>query len=512
MAQGKCSLLKPVENLTGTFFLFSQYAQDLTKQYSNPDSYRCLPSKFVALDLNFNGIKTNGGTPEFYSKKLGEIFQNYFENSNTFLRSKYKDDWNPEYSRTLLFQTLEKYNLLTIENTYDTNGDDIKDFGLSKNIQHIGDIDIYSFNNNEDGIGYNEIYCYISNQVKCTDYSLGHIKIDNTNEIFNYYDKQICGYEGLTPYNGLSYNVNYDNEIYADELQDRQIPFYSLGQYVNSTNELDTTFVPCTLDPNMTQIANTDRLDNGKILEKFNINAILILYDIVSKYEDDGVLKENTLYRNIPLGIYFTGTLDSDCIMSNQIIKYVNSEQIYNQGTSYGLRICNRFISNPLSTEIIETTADSSSNVSEIAPVLEKIGEVLLSAEEVTKSNNDILAVLNTHLSQFKNNKTNVPYIRELGKKKYWFVNGKNTGAIAQDETTSQEDLKNTIISEILNNVYSKEEVNKISILENYYTKDNINSILGLGSDNVDAFATKNYVITEINKLREELKIYSQNE
>ena len=259
-------------------------------------------------------------------------------------------------------------------------------------------------------------------------------------------------------------------------------------------------------------MADTDRLDNGKILEKFSINAILILYDIVSKYEDDGVLKENTLYRNIPLGIYFTGTLDVDCIMSNQIIKYVNSEQIYNQGTSYGLRICNRFISNPLSTEIIETTADSSSNVSEIAPVLEKIGEVLLSAEEVTKSNNDILAVLNTHLSQFKNNKTNVPYIRELGKKKYWFVNGKNTGAIAQDETTSQEDLKNTIISEILNNVYSKEEVNKISILENYYTKDNINSILGLGSDNVDAFATKNYVITEINKLREELKIYSQNE
>jgi hypothetical protein len=509
MAQGKCSLLKPVENLTGTFFLFSQYAQDLTKQYSNPDSYRCLPSKFVALDLNFNGIKTNDGNSDFYSKKLGEIFQNYFENSNTFLRSKYKDDWNPEYSRTLLFQTLEKYNLVTIENKYDTNGDDIKDFGLSKNIQHIGDIDIYSFNNNEDGVGYNEIYCYISNQVKCTNYSLGHVKIDSKNEIFNYYDQQICGYEGLTPYNGLSYDVNYGKDIYIDKLQDNEFPFYSLGQYVNSIKELDTTFIPCTLDTNMTQIANEDRLDNGKILEKFSINAILILYDIVSKNSDGG---ETINYKNIPLGIYFTGTLDNDCIMSNQIIKYVNSEQIYNQGTSYGLRICNRFISNPLSTEIIETTADSSSNVSEIAPVLEKIGEVLLSAEEVTKSNNDILTVLNTHLSQFKNNKTNIPYIRELGKKKYWFVNGKNTGAIAQYETTDPEDLKNIIISEILENVYSKDQVIEISELENYYTKEDINSILGSESENNNVFATKSYVNEEINKLREELKIYQQNE
>ena len=118
---------------------------------------------------------------------------------------------------------------------------------------------------------------------------------------------------------------------------------------------------------------------------------------------------------------------------------------------------------------------------------------------------------MNSHLAQFKNNKINIPYIRELGKKKYWFVNGKNTGAIAQDETTSQEDLKKEILSSVLSNVYSKEEVNKIRILENYYTKDEINSFLGSNSDSENSYATRNYVDDLINKLREELKIYTQS-
>lgn len=510
MAHGKCSLLKPVDNLTGTFFLFSQYAQDLTKQYSNPDSYRCVPSKFIAMNLDFNGIKTIDGTADFYSKHLGCIFQNYFENANTFLRDKLKDKWIPEYTRTLLFQTLEKYNLISLQNINDENGDAIEYFSKSNNIQYIGDIDIYSYNDNEDGIGYNEIYCYITNQARCTDYSLGAVEFDN--EIYNYYNKQICGYEGEIPYNNLTYNVNVGKEVYVDKIKETNQAYYTIGQYTNSDKEYSNTFIPCCLDKNMTQIANEDRInDNGKILDRFNINSIIVLYDIVSKYEEEGVLKEKKVYSNIPLGIYFTGVLDVNGEMSNQITKYVNSEQIYNQGTSYGLRICNRFISNPLSTEIISTETNGSSNVSEIAPVLEKIGDVLLAAENVVNGDNDIYSLLNSHLAQFKNNKINIPYIRELGKKKYWFVNGKNTGAIAQDETSSQDDLKKEILSSVLSNVYSKEEVNKIKILENYYTKDEINSFLGSNSDSENSYATRNYVDDLINKLREELKIYTQS-
>jgi uncharacterized protein (DUF4213/DUF364 family) len=499
MAQGKCSLLKPVDNLTGTFFLFSQYAQDLTKQYSNPDSYRCLPSKFIAMDLDFQNIKSEEGNADFYAKRLGDIFQNYFENSCTFLRGKYRDNWSPEYTRTLLFQTLEKYNMVNIENTVDSDGDSIKDLGISKNIQYIGDIDIYSYNDNKDGIGYNEIYCYISNQDKCIDYKLG---TTNIFDVYPYNGSIICGYEApdnYTLYNGLSCIAQTDNNMYT-------IGKYSFNPYITTskTNLIDT-FVPCILEEK--NIEDTYRTDESeKILDKFNINSIVVLYDIVSKNNDGS---EEIKYKNIPLGIYFTGTLDNDCIMSNQITKYVNSEQIYNQGTSYGLRICNRFITNPFSTEIIESTVNGSSNISEIAPVLEKIGEILISSKETIKSNDDIFTLLNSHLSQFKNNKVNVPYIRALGKKKYWFVNGKNTGAVAEDETTDKDNLKEQILeqctelfSDMLKNYYTKYEV---------YNKNEINDILGSSSDNPgEVYATKAYVDSCFEKLKADLQIYTQ--
>ena len=311
MAQSKCSLLKPVNNLTGTFFLFSQYTQDLTKQYSNPDSYRCLPSKFIAMDLSFENIKQKTSSVDFYAKKLGEIFQNYFENSCSFLRNEYKDNWLPEYSRTLLFQTLEKYNLLTVDNIKDSNFNIIEDSGISKNIQHIGDIDIYSYNDNVDGIGYNEIYCYISNQAKCIDYSFGKVSQDLS--VYPYKNNQICGYENKTPYNGLTYNVISGDNIYVDaEYKAGSVSKqnYSIGQYteLNNTTEENIlyTYIPCILDENMTNISNEPRLnDEGAELEKFNINSFVILYDIVSKYEEDGVVKENVIHKNIPLGIYF---------------------------------------------------------------------------------------------------------------------------------------------------------------------------------------------------------------
>ena len=111
--------------------------------------------------------------------------------------------------------------------------------------------------------------------------------------------------------------------------------------------------------------------DIQNTLIKLNI-IDLLAYELIplesSEISNDG--SEEIKYKNIPLGIYFTGTLDNDCIMSNQITKYVNSEQIYNQGTSYGLRICNRFITNPFSTEIIESTVNGSSNISEMIEVI----------------------------------------------------------------------------------------------------------------------------------------------
>ena len=210
---------------------------------------------------------------------------------------------------------------------------------------------------------------------------------------------------------------------------------------------------------------------NKKFYDKFNINTIVVLYDIVRKTS----VGDQIIHRNIPLGIYFTGCLDNDAgIMSNTITKYVSSGQIYNQGTSYGLRICTRFLSSPNSTEIKDISVNGSA-VSEIAPVLEKMGETLIAVEDSIAESSQIQTELKTHLSQFKNNKVNVPYIRRIGDKKYWFVNGKNTGAVAEYEIGNPENIINLIVKEIFTKVYSKSQID--GLISDFLTENTINEL-----------------------------------
>lgn len=487
MIQGKCNLLKPVKNLTGTFFSFSQYAQDLTNQYVNPDSYRCLPSKYIAMDLDYSVI--DGEDISERGKELGNIFQNYFENACTFLRA--NSEWNPEDSRTLLFQTLQKFGLMTVKK--------IDNNQISEEIKHIGDINIYSYNDNEDGIGYNEIYCYIPNEAKCVNYLLNE---SNTSNNTTAYDSQyICGYDGQTPFNGLSYNVV---EKRIKDGAEKTYPLYidsyngyfsySVGQFVQRAAEnITEPSIIKTFVPNCLESAYPSD-DVQRNYDKFNINTIVVLYDIVRKTS----IGDQILYRNIPLGIYFTGCLDNDAgIMSNTITKYVSSGQIYNQGTSYGLRICTRFLASPNSTEIKDISVNGSA-VSEIAPVLEKMGETLIAVEDSIAESSQIQTELKTHLSQFKNNKVNVPYIRRIGDKKYWFVNGKNTGAVAEYEIGNPENIINEIVKKIFAEVYSKSQIDLL--LNNFVQENTINNL----SSNM---VTKDDLKEAINELRNEFII-----
>lgn len=504
MAQGKCSLLKPVDSLTGTFFLFSQYAQDLTKQYSNPDEYRCVPSKYIALDLDFSGIVGSGYVstevsteePEEMAEKrkraraLGEIFQNYYENSCAFLRAQMENEmeysWQPEYARTLLFQTLEKYGLIRFENTISNESNQVIS-GVSKQIQYIGDINIYSHNNDEDGIGYNEIYCYIPNEAKSYNYQCSASK--TVDYIKKYEEDYICGYTGHA-YNDMSWvlllgapYLPYIDFYPSLSEPESETPLfdgksYKVGEYVSldklnelinggydwyETGKFPVNFNPygLTLEP---QILTTGISDDPvrENVDKFKINSIVVLYDIVSK--TNGVIK----HKNIPLGIYFTGDLDTCNHMSNEILKYVDSGQIYNQGTSYGLRICTRFLNTPNSTEIKEVTTNGSTNISEMAPVLEKMGETIMEIQGAIDKKEELNKLFDDHLSQFKNNKVNVPYIRTLGNKKYWFVNGKNTGAIAQYDYSDPTYIITETIKELITQIYTKSQID--AMLQNYCT------------------------------------------
>ena len=488
MIQGKCNLLKPVNNLTGTFFSFSQYAQDLTNQYVNPDSYRCLPSKYIAMDLDYSVI--DGEDISERGEELGNIFQNYFENACTFLRA--NSEWNPEDSRTLLFQTLQKFGLMTVKK--------IDNNQISEEIKHIGDINIYSYNDNEDGIGYNEIYCYIPNEAKCVNYLLNESNPSNNTTAYD--SLYICGYDNQTPFNGLSYNVI---EKKTEEGVEKDYPLYidsyngdfsyAVGKFIQRAADDEeepsqiNTFVPNCLE------STYPSDDVQRNYDKFNINTIVVLYDIVRKTS----VGDQIIHRNIPLGIYFTGCLDNDAgIMSNTITKYVNSGQIYNQGTSYGLRICTRFLSSPNSTEIKDISVNGSA-VSEIAPVLEKMGETLIAVEDSIAESSQIQTELKTHLSQFKNNKVNVPYIRKIGDKKYWFVNGKNTGAVAEYEIGNPEDIINRIVNEIFASVYSKSQID--GLLDVFVQENTINNLRN------EITLLKEDLVKSIRELREEFII-----
>jgi hypothetical protein len=519
MAQVKCNLLKPVDNLTGNIFLFSQYAQDLTKQYANPDSYRCVPSKYIALNLDFEHLTGVNQTQEDFDRLLGNVFQNYFENACTFLRTKYKqseyDNWNPEYTRTLLFQTLEKYQMIKtteLRNSEQDTGERIDGTtsesygaisGVSSNIQYIGDINIYSHNENEDGVGYNEIYCYIPNEAKCMDYQLLSVPRETAYEYHHYLEQpqQIMGYDIADPYllyNGLS-SLVYKSEMapyFVDRINNESC--YGVGV-------LDTenyVLVPACLT-NQPDSDDHERKENEQSLSKFDVNAIVLLYDIVSKGTNGDIL----LYRNVPLGIYFTGQrvlegdVNSSTEMTNKIVKYVDSGQIYNQGTSYGLRVCTRFLNEPNSTRIVETSANGSNNVSEMAPVLEKMGETLMSVEDILDDKDKLYQMLKDHLAQFKDNKVNVPYVRQLGNKKYWFVNGKNTGAIAQYEYVDASEMIAQAITEAMKIFYTKDEIDELLSL--YLSKEEFNAV-------IQNYATRNYVDEQIEKLRRELLVRIQ--
>ena len=492
MTQGKCNLLKPVDSLTGTFFMFSQYTQDLTKQYTQCDKWRCIPSKFAALHLNI-GDKD--------ARKLGEIFQNYFENACTFMRSLDEYEWKPEDARVLLFQTLQKFDLMKVEKDVIVDEEGVVRNGVSQQLQFIGDINIYSYEELKDGTGYNEIYCYIPNDAKAKDYQLSAIE---EKDIYAQAlpvpeggaPYMISGYQGQKSYNKLSWELNG----YTDDNTTDASKVYCIGKYDHDLSKY--ALIPQILDNHNESFGESSndavRKDGENELTSFSVNAIVVFYDIVSK---NGAENDQVLHYNVPLGIYFTGA-PVDGKLTNEITKYISSDEIYNQGTSYGLRICSRFLSHPNSTDdAVEVSATGSTNISELAPVLEKMGETLSSIQDVLAQDDKMYHLVKDHLVMLKNNKVNVPYVRQVGNKKYWFVNGKNTGAIAEYEISSADDIIQKILSVLLQQIYTKPQIN--NILNNYISRDEF--------ERAD-FATKQYVDGKFEELLQMLKVYLQGE
>ena len=351
---------------TGNFLMFSQYVEDLTRANVERNSYKVIPSKFVALNVDYEG---------WDNYTLPKHIQDYFENGCALCRRELVDIWTPQHSQNLFWGMMQE-KFMTIESE-----NEMKYF---KEIKYVGDINIQSYNEHA-GLGYSEVYCYIPNDARSHNYfidiNVGEGKqLQSSNVLEGYKEGELNGREIIDPIATYLYDKEYEFSF-------------------NSESQLKSK-----------ELSDKD----------FNINTIVVLYDIYS----DGVM----IYEGVPMGIYFTGLIESG-VMSNRITKYVENYDVYDSGTSYGLRICSRYVVAPQGDFIkVDEVSAESDCYAGLTQVLSKLSETTSAIDRLINKTYSQSASYKELYSIFKNSRTNVPYIKKIGNIDYWFVNGKMVG------------------------------------------------------------------------------------
>ena len=191
------------------------------------------------------------------------------------------------------------------------------------------------------------------------------------------------------------------------------------------------------------------------IPDHYDINTIVVLYDVYSKDNDGEYIRQ---YSDVPMGIYFMGKFDGDTV-TNSIVKYVSNEDAFGMGTSYGLRICSRFVVTPNNISISETNieVDNSDIYPAFCQVMTKMSENIDLMNDVISNTLKSQQTVHDILAVFKNNRINTPYIKNIGDKSYWFVNGKLLGesTLVNSENVKAasefeiESIKSTLINKL---------------------------------------------------------------
>lgn len=427
------NIFRPLKTDKSNFFLFSQFGDDLSKEYTAKDHYRIIPSRYVCVDLDIDKfVKTNASNDiNSANNKLVEILQNYYENFMTVSRALSGTENNPKclesgvVANKRLWHTLSKFNLIS-----NPSFDNEHDLSTIPEVKYVGDINIYASDKNDDGITYNEIYCVIPPEARRTKYGFvdSNVFVPNTGDTIiidekyqNYIKNTDATYIwGWDDNKAFDYELSYE-AIYDGKTSER---FIYNGYGIEMTDD---------------KVVTDD--------DSFKFNCIVVLYDIVNP----ALEKEQAeiLLKNVPMGIYFTGSITNDMEtykykLQNEIVQYNTNENIYGNGTSYTLRIATRYLTTQNATEFQGTTTDYKSLYPEYSAAMQSISDAITEIEHYTDSNNNIYDSLVKHLSMFKNNTVNVPYILKVKDGSYhWFVNGKDTGVAAQHST----DLGNILVS-----------------------------------------------------------------
>lgn len=420
-----CNLFNTLSNLSGNFIMFSQYVEDITRNFTDGDNWKIVPTKFVALNIDYATLKSNRDFIDRVLNKgndtlnsgIPKYFQNCFENACAYGRT--HTTWSPLISRNLFwncmfdgkFTTTAKYSSGTSETKY------------IPEVVYYGDINMHSYNEHQ-GMGYGEIYCYIptdAGKMNCQVVEIDDRSYDTSNSsvylegFVGDATKSIENYSQVYSYN-KDFSMTFDDD--------------TIGQLQNSVDS------------------------------KYGINTIVVLYSIFNKLNDTW----QVLYSNIPMGMYFAGNFDDSGNLTNVVTKYVSTS--YGSGTSYGLRICTRFSAtsngNIINTDIV--TDDSGyTNMCQLMTAmsenLSRMMEISQSAHNTTQSYKETLAAI-------KNNRTNVPYVKDVNGVDCWFVNGRFVSAVNMGIQTSCVTLTPETIQKRLDNLMDTDPTNDWSYIE----------------------------------------------
>lgn len=382
-----CNIFNSLANTTGTFLTFSQYVEDLTQWSVKGSSRRVVPSKYVAVELNTKNRPFSNFT-------LPKYLIDAFENGCAKFREQ-SSTWNAYNSAELFWDALFQARLLSIdESTLIVDG-----------IKYVGDINLQSYDE-FDGMGYAEIYCHIPNEACRKEYSLLVTKPESGDNFVKVSvdkddkdDNILCGY--------------IDGELNGREKLDQSCT-YLISKSIN-----DRFYTFNWNDPKNPPKSVADKY--------FDINALIILYNIYGSSNE-------LIAEDIPMGMYITGTIDDNKTITNSIRKYVSNEDIYNTGTSYGLRICSRFITSPYSDNyIVKEVTFEDNNYADLTKVLAKMSISQQKMDSILSKTISGDQHMKEVLSIFKNNRTNVPYIRTINGINYWFVNGRMINSAVVD-------------------------------------------------------------------------------
>lgn len=413
-----CNLLNGLSKETGNFLMFSQYSEDLTGCMAKHENYRVVPSKFIVMDVDYSKVKAKLEELGVFKNNdlnidLPKYIQNYFENSCAYIRPIYGElvegeSWYPRLSSHLFWNAMKDIDFFTVTNDSEVKNEDGYVTGYVNEMRYVGDINIQS-HDVKHGTGYSEIYCHIPTDSPAYTYDVNQVEIEKFVEndkdtAEGYKDVYITDYPKAYYYE-RSHIFEFDNDFYSVEEQQNKQP-----------------------DRN---IAYTD---------KYSFNTIIVLYDIHTiNNENEWVVNEYN--SNIPLGMYITGMFNPDLTTTNPVTKYITNEDAFGMGTSHGLRICTRFVTTSDANIIpIEVSTDQD-NYSAFCQVMSEMSETHAMMNTVVSNIIKQSQDIKDTLAIFKNNRINVPYIKEVNGSKFWFVNGKNMGKATVDQMIGGADV-----------------------------------------------------------------------